>query len=179
MPELFPKADFADYRWADLPDTNHYQEWCTAIRESRQPSTPFGYAGPLTETVLLGNVAYRSGSEIEWDSDKLSVVNAPEAMRKNTTVASVGSRPRTLSRVSSESRHVSVSTPSRISPSGIASTAANVSPSRGPMRTPQPSVPSGDALARLPIAEAMESLNVSNAAAIALYEATRAQKRQG
>jgi predicted dehydrogenase len=79
MPELFPKANFADYRWADLPDTNHYQEWVTAIRESRQPSTPFAYAGPLTETVLLGNVAYRSGVEIEWDSNKLAVVNAAEA----------------------------------------------------------------------------------------------------
>ena len=38
-------------------------------------------AGPLTETVLLGNVAYRSGAEIEWDSDKLAVVNVPEANR--------------------------------------------------------------------------------------------------
>lgn len=79
MPELFPKANFVDYEWADLPDTNHYQEWVTAIRESRQPATPFAYAGPLTETVLLGNVAYRSGAEIEWDSDKLSVVNLSEA----------------------------------------------------------------------------------------------------
>jgi hypothetical protein len=79
MPELFPKANFADYELADLPDTNHYQEWVTAVRESRQPSTPFSYAGPLTETVLLGNVAYRCGAEIEWDSDKLAVVNVKEA----------------------------------------------------------------------------------------------------
>ncbi|NLE62202.1 MAG: gfo/Idh/MocA family oxidoreductase, partial [Planctomycetes bacterium] len=66
-------------QWADLPDTNHYQEWCTAIRESRQPSTPFGYAGPLTETVLLGNVAYRSGKKIEWDAKRQKITNTRDA----------------------------------------------------------------------------------------------------
>jgi predicted dehydrogenase len=79
MPELFPKEKFADYQWADLPDHNHYQEWVDAIRESRQASTPFAYAGPLTETVLLGNVAYRSGTKIEWDSKNLTVTNHKEA----------------------------------------------------------------------------------------------------
>ncbi len=81
MPELFPKADFANYKWADLPDTNHYQSWVQAVRDSQQPATPFSYAGPLTETVLLGNVAYRSGIEIEWDSPGLKVVNSEEANR--------------------------------------------------------------------------------------------------
>lgn len=79
MPELFPKADFADYQWADLEDTNHYQSWAEAVRESRQPATPFSYAGPLTETVLLGNVAYRAGAEIEWDSAAGLVTNVKEA----------------------------------------------------------------------------------------------------
>ena len=97
MPELFPKEKFADYQWADLPDHNHYQEWVSAIRESRPASTPFSYAGPLTETVLLGNVAYRSGSMIEWDSKNLSVTNVKEAneflrqpYRKGWEVAGLG-----------------------------------------------------------------------------------------
>lgn len=79
MPELFPKAAFADYAWADLPDTNHYEEWTKAIKNSTPTSTPFSYAGPLTETVLLGNVAHRSGAAIEWDSAALKVTNVSGA----------------------------------------------------------------------------------------------------
>ncbi|MCB1065031.1 MAG: Gfo/Idh/MocA family oxidoreductase [Verrucomicrobiae bacterium] len=81
MPELFPKEKFADYQWADLPDHSHYGEWTQAIRDSGKTSTPFSYAGPLTETVLLGNVAHRSGSRIEWDSMALKVTNVAEANR--------------------------------------------------------------------------------------------------
>lgn len=79
MPELFPKANFADYTWADLPDSSHYEEWTKAIKNGGKTSAPFSYSGPLTETVLLGNVAYRSGRAIEWDSAGLKATNAPEA----------------------------------------------------------------------------------------------------
>lgn len=79
MPELFPKGDFAEYRFPDLPDTNHYRNWTQAIVDGKSASCPFSYSGPLTETVLLGNVAYRSGREIEWDSSHLKVTNVPAA----------------------------------------------------------------------------------------------------
>jgi predicted dehydrogenase len=81
MPELFPKGEFVDYKFPDLLDHNHYQQWTSAIAESGSTSCPFAYSGPLTETVLLGNVAYRSGQRIEWDSAKLEVTNSPEANR--------------------------------------------------------------------------------------------------
>lgn len=38
-------------------------------------------SGPLTETVLLGNVAYRAGQEIEWDAQRMRVTNVPDANR--------------------------------------------------------------------------------------------------
>jgi hypothetical protein len=41
----------------------------------------FGYGSMLTETVLLGNVAYRSGKRIEWDRPSMKVTNFPEANR--------------------------------------------------------------------------------------------------
>ena len=41
--------------------------------------TPFDYSGPLTETVLLGNVAARSGRRLIWDSENLKITNMPEA----------------------------------------------------------------------------------------------------
>ena len=39
----------------------------------------FSYSGPMTEAVLLGNVAIRAGEKIEWDAEKLKVTNCPKA----------------------------------------------------------------------------------------------------
>jgi predicted dehydrogenase len=79
MPELFPKEDFASHKLPEFQDHNHYTEWTSAIVSGGKTSCPFAYSGPLTETVLLGNVAYRSGKAILWDSPSLRAVGAPEA----------------------------------------------------------------------------------------------------
>lgn len=81
MPELFPRSEFRDYVFPDLADHNHYQQWTSAIAEGGKTSCPFAYSGPLTETVLLGNVAYRAGKPIDWDSANLRVTNSSEANR--------------------------------------------------------------------------------------------------
>lgn len=78
-PELFPKADFADYKLPELPEDNHYTQWTGAILGRDKVSCPFSYSGPLTETVLLGNVAYRSQSKVVWDSKNLTAVDNPKA----------------------------------------------------------------------------------------------------
>ena len=39
----------------------------------------FDYSGALTESVLLGNVAYRTGKSLDWDAANLRATNAPEA----------------------------------------------------------------------------------------------------
>ena len=39
----------------------------------------FGYAGPLTETVVLGCVAMRAGKRIEWDGPKMKITNDEKA----------------------------------------------------------------------------------------------------
>ncbi len=44
-----------------------------------QTSCPFSYSGPLTETVLLGNVAIRLGKKLIWDGKRLDVAGVPEA----------------------------------------------------------------------------------------------------
>ena len=79
MPELFPQESFSSYTWPDLQDHNHYQEWTSAIATGGDTSCPFAYSGPLTETVLLGNVAYRAGQTLHWDSEHLRATGAPEA----------------------------------------------------------------------------------------------------
>lgn len=53
-------------------------EWLDAIEAGTQPLSNFEYAAPLTEVVLLGNLAMRSGERIEWDSEKLEVKGHPE-----------------------------------------------------------------------------------------------------
>jgi len=46
-----------------------YKELTTAIRAGGQPGSNFaGYAGPLTEMIVLGNLAVRSGRTIELDT---------------------------------------------------------------------------------------------------------------
>jgi hypothetical protein len=50
-----------------------------ACRGGKRPVANFDYAGPLTETVLLGVLSLRApGTRLEWDSANLRVKNAPE-----------------------------------------------------------------------------------------------------
>ena len=59
----------------------HQREWIEAVRSRGTTSCNFDYSGALAETVLLGNVAYRSGKKLEWDAKSARVTNAPEAAR--------------------------------------------------------------------------------------------------
>ncbi len=57
----------------------HFAEFVRAIRGGEPAMSNFpDYAGPLTETVLLGNMAVWAGKKIEWDAKNLKAVNAPE-----------------------------------------------------------------------------------------------------
>lgn len=60
-------------------DSRHEQEWIRACKKGEQPCANFGYSGPLTEMVLLGNVALLSGGYIEWDSEKMRVKTPKKA----------------------------------------------------------------------------------------------------
>jgi hypothetical protein len=47
-----------------------YKEWIAAIKAGTQPGSSFaGHAGPLTEMIVLGNLAVRSGRTIELDPE--------------------------------------------------------------------------------------------------------------
>jgi predicted dehydrogenase len=59
-----------------LPDKEHRHEWTDACRGEGETSTPFSYACPLTEAVLLGTVAgHFPGKQLHWDSDKMEFDN--------------------------------------------------------------------------------------------------------
>lgn len=54
------------------------EELFTAIKGGPAPGSPFDYAAPLTEMVLLGALAQRSGKTIEWDDANMKVTGQPE-----------------------------------------------------------------------------------------------------
>ena len=62
-------------------DAAHHYEWLAACKGEGKALSHLGYAGPMTEAVLLGNVALRTGQRIEWNAKKLKVTNVREANR--------------------------------------------------------------------------------------------------
>ncbi len=59
----------------------HHNEWIEAIKTGGQTTCNFDYSGALTEAVLLGVTAYRSGETIEWDAKNFQAVNSPKAQQ--------------------------------------------------------------------------------------------------
>jgi len=52
----------------------HEQNWIKSIKENKPASSDFSYAGPLTETVLLGNVALRFPYEaLQFDAENMAI----------------------------------------------------------------------------------------------------------
>ncbi len=79
---LLPQDAFTNYQRPEpfIPTSvGHHREWLDAIREGGTTTCNFDYSGALTEAVLLGVVAYRSGEALEWDSANLQVTNSPAA----------------------------------------------------------------------------------------------------
>ncbi len=84
-PELLPAAQFADWQppapYIPRPAGGHYMEWVNACVNGGPTGANFDYSGSLTDTVLLGNVAFRANHKIEWDALQRKVLNDPKANR--------------------------------------------------------------------------------------------------
>jgi hypothetical protein len=83
---LLPEEDFKDFvppekSIEDSP--GHHKEWLLGCQNGSPTLCNFAYSGPLARTVLLGNVAYRSGKKIEWDqtSQTLTSISDPDVAR--------------------------------------------------------------------------------------------------
>lgn len=80
--KLFPQEQFAKFEPPEqtIPNSiGHHAEWIKACKDGSPTTCNFDYSGALTESVLLGNVAYRSGKALEWDAANLKVTNSDEA----------------------------------------------------------------------------------------------------
>ena len=77
-PKLLPEDRFQDFVAPppSLPDSpGHHAQWIAACKTGSRTGSDFAYAAPFTETVLLGNVAYRAGLAIEYDPATGRVTN--------------------------------------------------------------------------------------------------------
>lgn len=55
------------------------EEWLRAIKgEGPAPGSNFDYAAPLTEMVLLGAIAQRTGRTLDWDAEAMRVKGQPD-----------------------------------------------------------------------------------------------------
>lgn len=78
MPKLLPADKYADVKPPEpsLPASpGHHAQWIEACKTGSRTGSSFAYAGPFTEIVLLGNVAYRAGVPIEFDPAQGKVTN--------------------------------------------------------------------------------------------------------
>ena len=53
--------------------------WIESFKNRTQSPGSFIYAGPVTETILLGAVALRAGRKVNYDSANMKITNVPEA----------------------------------------------------------------------------------------------------
>ena len=62
------------------PGESHHQEWIRACKGGPQAFCNFvDFAAPLTETMLVGNLALRTGKRIEWNAEEMRARGCPEA----------------------------------------------------------------------------------------------------
>lgn len=81
---LFPREKFAKFEPPEqtIPKSiGHHAEWIKACKDGSPTTCNFDYSGALSETVLLGNVAYRTGEALEWDAKTLTATNCPAASK--------------------------------------------------------------------------------------------------
>ena len=86
-PRLIPESRMKDYKQPPhvldrIPggQGGHEQDWVRACKGGKAASSSFDYSGPLSETVLMGNLAVRyPDRRLLWDGEKMQVTNDPQA----------------------------------------------------------------------------------------------------
>jgi predicted dehydrogenase len=81
-PRLIPESRMKEFQQPakSIPrvEGSHEQDWIRACKGGPAAGSNFDYAGPLTEVVLLGNLAIRCGRKLHWDGPSMKATNAPE-----------------------------------------------------------------------------------------------------
>jgi predicted dehydrogenase len=86
-PRLIPETKMKEYQQpaktlARIPGglKGHEQDWIRACKDGKPASSNFDYSGPLSEMVLMGNLAVRyPDRKLLWDGEKMAVTNDADA----------------------------------------------------------------------------------------------------
>jgi predicted dehydrogenase len=75
-----PHREIRDPKVEYVRSPGHFEEFAEAIKNGTQAVSNFpDYAGPLTETILLGNLAvWAAGERVEWDAKNLKITSQHE-----------------------------------------------------------------------------------------------------
>nr|MBA2646991.1 gfo/Idh/MocA family oxidoreductase [Pyrinomonadaceae bacterium] len=78
VPKTYPRIETND---DPQKSPKHRMNWANTIKGKDKASSPFDYAAPLTETMLLGIVALRTGQgkKIYYDGETGRITNPTEA----------------------------------------------------------------------------------------------------
>jgi predicted dehydrogenase len=80
--QIFPK-ELREQVTAPAPtlprSPGHHREWVDAIKGGKPASSNFEYGAKLTEIVLLGLLALRTGQVVRWDAPAMKAIGVPEA----------------------------------------------------------------------------------------------------
>ncbi|MDR1922965.1 MAG: Gfo/Idh/MocA family oxidoreductase [Planctomycetaceae bacterium] len=79
---LLPEERFTDFEYPNqtIPKSvGFHLEWINACKGQEPATCNFNYSGPMAETAILGNTAFRAGHKtFDWDAQKMIAVNCPE-----------------------------------------------------------------------------------------------------
>ena len=84
-PRLIPETRMKAYKRPAktierVPGGGHEQDWLRACKTGKPAGSNFDFAGPFTESVLMGNLAIRyPNRELLWDGKKMKVTNDKDA----------------------------------------------------------------------------------------------------
>jgi predicted dehydrogenase len=78
-PRLIPETRMKEYQQPSQTieriEGSHEADWIRACQGGEPASANFEYSGPMSEMVLMGNLAVRSGKKVEWDGENMQVTN--------------------------------------------------------------------------------------------------------
>ncbi|MBT4797805.1 MAG: Gfo/Idh/MocA family oxidoreductase [Verrucomicrobia bacterium] len=80
-PRLYPQEKWDAYKAnpdlrvaKTLPRTRGiYRDWIDGIKNGKETCSNFDYAVPLTETILLGTLAIRTGQTLKWNASDMTI----------------------------------------------------------------------------------------------------------
>ena len=83
-PKLIPESKMQEFKQPppSLPRSpGNDREWIDACKGGKPGGANFEFEGPITEALLLGNLALRTGKKLYWNGPEMKVLNVADAQQ--------------------------------------------------------------------------------------------------